>query len=224
MKSAKVLIGGTLSALLWMGPAFAQQPKQDEDPIAAAQKTQTPQSVLRMARQVEKEILSLTDYGVFDSITYQIKDYTVTLRGFASRPILKDSAERVVKKIEGVTNVVNEIKVLSLSPNDDVIRARTYVAIYYHPILSRYNPGRGTPMWFSPARVAGGITNDPPFGWHPIHIIVNNGNVMLEGVVDNAADQQVAVMQANSVPGVFSVENHIQVANPSKPKTVKKKK
>lgn len=222
MKSAKVLIGGTLTAMLWMAPAFAQ--KQDEDPIAAAQKTQTPQSVLRMAREVEKQILSLTEYGVFDSITFQIKDYTVTLRGFASRPILKDSAERVVKKIEGVTSVVNEIKVLPLSPNDDVIRARTYVAIYYHPILSRYNPGRGTPLWFSPARVAGGITNDPPIGWHPIHIIVSNGNVTLDGVVDNAADQQVAGMQANSVPGVFSVENHIQVANPSKPKAAKPKK
>ncbi|WP_321477662.1 BON domain-containing protein [uncultured Paludibaculum sp.] len=222
MKSTKVLIGGTLTALLWMTPVFAQQ--QDEDPVAAAQRTQTPQSVLRMARDVEKSILSLTDYGVFDSITYQIKDYTVVLKGFASRPILKDSAEKVVRKVEGVTDVVNEIKVLSLSPNDDRIRARVYAAIYYHPMLSRYNPGRGVPVWFSPARVAGGITNDPPIGWHPIHIIVNNGNVTLDGVVDNAADQQVAGMQANSVSGVFSVENHILVANPSKPKAVKTKK
>lgn len=221
MHSARTLIGGSLAAVLWMAPVFAQ--KQDEDPIKAAQQTQTPQSVLRMARAVEKAILGLSDYGVFDSITYQIKDYTVTLNGFASRPILKDSAERVVKKVEGVTNVVNNIKVLSLSPNDDRIRARVYVAIYYHPILSRYNPGRGTPLWISPARIAGGITNDPPIGWHPIHIIVNNGNVTLDGVVDNAADQQVAGMQANSVSGVFSVENHILVANPDRPKVSKTK-
>lgn len=220
MRGLKLVIGGSLATLLWMAPAFAQ--KQDEDPIKAAEQTQTPQSVLRMARDVEKAILSLSDYGVFDSINYQIKDYTVTLTGYASRPILKTSAERVVKKVEGVNNVVNNIKVLDLSPNDDRIRAREYVAIYYHPILSRYNPGRGVPVWFSPARVAGGITNDPPIGWHPIHIIVNKGQVTLEGVVDNAADKQVAGMQANSVPGVFSVENQIQVANPEKPKKAKK--
>lgn len=220
MRGLKLVIGGSLATLLWMAPVFAQ--KQDEDPIKAAEQTQTPQSVLRMARDVEKAILSLSDYGVFDSINYQIKDYTVTLTGYASRPILKTSAERVVKKVEGVNNVVNNIKVLDLSPNDDRIRAREYVAIYYHPILSRYNPGRGVPVWFSPARVAGGITNDPPIGWHPIHIIVNKGQVTLEGVVDNAADKQVAGMQANSVPGVFSVENQIQVANPEKPKKAKK--
>ena len=127
-----------------------------------------------------------------------------------------------MRKVEGVEKVVNEIEVLPVSPNDDRIRARVYAAIYFHPILNRYNPGRGTPIFLSPARIAGGITNDPPIGFHPIHIVVKNGNVKLTGVVDNAADQQVAGMQANSVAGVFSVENDIQVANDSKPKKAKK--
>lgn len=214
-----LLTGLILGGLVLLAPIRAQQ---QEDIVAAAQKTQTPASVLRMAEAIQKAILSLPEYGVFDEIRFQIKDYVVTLEGEASRPILQSSAENVVKKIEGVQKVVNRIEVLPLSRMDDQIRARVYVAIYYHPILSRYNPGRGVPVWVSPARIAAGITNDPPFGFHPIHIIVKNGNVRLTGIVDNAADQQVAYMQANSVPGVFSVENDLHVAQ--KPAKVAKKK
>lgn len=212
---ASVILGG----LVFLAPVRAQQ---DEDIVAAAKKTQTPASVLRMAEAIQKEILSLPEYGVFDDIRFLIKDYVVTLKGEASRPILKSSAENVVKKIEGVQKVVNEIEVLPLSRADDAVRARVYAAIYYHPILSRYNPNRGVPVWLSPARIAAGITNDPPFGYHPIHIIVKNGNVRLTGIVDNAADQQIAYMQANSVPGVFSVENDLHVAQ--KPLKAPKKK
>lgn len=62
------------------------------------------------------------------------------------------------------------------------------------------------------ARAAGGITNDPPMGFHAIHIIVENGNVTLTGVVDSDMDLALAGMRANSVPGVFSVDNDLQVA------------
>jgi hyperosmotically inducible periplasmic protein len=65
----------------------------------------------------------------------------------------------------------------------------------------------------SVARRAGGITNDPPLGWHAIHIIVKNGNVTLTGVVDNSGDFTIAGMRANGVPGVFSVDNDLQVAS-----------
>lgn len=215
-----LLAGVILGGLVFLAPVRAQQ---DEDIVAAAKKTQTPASVLRMAEAIQKEILSLPEYGVFDDIRFLIKDYVVTLRGEASRPILKSSAENVVKRIEGVQKVVNEIEVLPLSRADDAVRARVYAAIYYHPMLSRYNPNRGVPVWLSPARIAAGITNDPPFGYHPIHIIVKNGNVRLTGIVDNAADQQIAYMQANSVPGVFSVENDLHVAQ-KPPKAPKKKK
>mgnify|MGYP000862984593 CR=1 FL=1 len=203
-----LLAGAVLGGMILLPPVRAQQ---DEDIVAAAKKTQTPAAVLRMAEAVQKQILSLPEYGVFDDIRFDIKDYVVTLRGVASRPILKSSAENVVKRIEGVEKVVNEIEVLPLSRVDDGIRARVYAAIYFHPILSRYNPGRGVPVWLSPARIAAGITNDPPVGFHPIHIIVKNGNVRLTGIVDSAMDRQIAYLQANSVPGVFSVENDLRV-------------
>ena len=63
----------------------------------------------------------------------------------------------------------------------------------------------------SVARRAGGITNDPPMGWHAIHIIVRNGHVTLFGAVDNDGDLALANMRANIVPGVFSVDNQLQV-------------
>jgi osmotically-inducible protein OsmY len=117
-----------------------------------------------------------------------------------------------VKKIEGVSTVQNEIEVLPVSNNDDRIRATVYASIYTYPALQRYSANRGRPTGPSVARTAGGITNDPPVGFHAIHIIVKNSNVTLTGVVDSEADLALAGMRANSVAGVFSVDNDLQVA------------
>ena len=133
--------------------------------------------------------------------------------GKASRPTLKSGIEKSVKNIEAVGNVENRIQVLPLSPNDDRIRAAVYRSIYRYPTLQRYTSNRGGPRAPSIARRAGGITNDPPIGYHAIHIIVENGNVTLTGVVDSDADLAVAEIRANSVPGVFSVENNLEVAS-----------
>lgn len=180
------------------------------------------QQAVRVARQVQREVLMLPEYGVFDSIRYSIKGDAVLLRGQASRPLLKSSAENVVKRIEGVAKVVNEIEVLPLSPNDDGIRLRTYIAIYGHPMLSRFNPNRGTPLFMSRMQAMTGITNNPPPGNHPVHIIVKNGHVTLEGVLPTAGDRTVAELQANGVFGAFSVTNNIEVEEASRFKRPKK--
>jgi osmotically-inducible protein OsmY len=138
------------------------------------------------------------------------------LRGEASRPTLKSGAENVVKRIEGVEKVDNQIEVLPTSPNDDRIRAAVYHAIYSAAPLQKYTVNRGLRQMPSVARAAGGITNDPPTGFHAIHIIVRNGNVTLTGVVNNEADMAVAGIRASGVPGVFSVDNQLQVANEGK--------
>lgn len=179
----------------------APAPAQDVDQEAVA----------RIAEQIQSGILKLPNYGVFDDLGFAIADggAKVILRGQASRPTLKNSVENIVKKIEGVQEVVNEIEVLPLSGVDDGIRARVYAAIYGHSTLSRYNPNRGTPRWITPGRIAAGITNDPPIGNHPIHIIVERGNVRLEGVVDTIGDKAIAGIQANTVSGVFKVENDL---------------
>jgi len=182
----------------------------------SAQSAMPEATVLRIANEVRKQIVSLPQYGVFDDIHFAIKGSTVILKGDASRPTLKSSAENVVKKIEGVSTVQNEIEVLPLSPNDDRIRTAVYARIYRAPTLQRYTSNRG-PWFGSSVRRTFGITNDPPIGWHAIHIIVKNGNVTLKGTVDNSSDLAIAGMQANMTPGVFSVDNDLQVAKADKP-------
>jgi hyperosmotically inducible periplasmic protein len=172
------------------------------------------QAILSMAKEIRKQIVTQPQYGVFDFIHFAIQGDTVILRGMASRPVLKSSIENSVKRINGVKTVTNEIEVLPLSNNDDRIRATVYASIYRYPPLQRYTSNRGGASRMQPsvARAAGGITNDPPIGYHAIHIIVKNGNVILTGVVDSDSDFAMAEMRANMVPGVFSVDNQLQVA------------
>jgi hyperosmotically inducible periplasmic protein len=143
----------------------------------------------RLIREVRHKLVMLPYYGVFDNLAYRVNGNTVELYGQVTRPTLKSDAEGVVKKIEGVDRVVNNIEVLPLSPNDDRLRLALFRAIYGHTALNRY-----------------AIQAVPP-----IHIIVTNGNVTLEGVVATQMDKQIAEMQAKSVPGVFSVTNNLKV-------------
>ena len=143
----------------------------------------------KIIRQVRHELVMLPYYGVFDNLAFRLNGRTVTLLGQVARPSLKSSAERVVKDVEGIESVVNQIEVLPTSPNDDSIRVATYRAIYGDNMLYRY-----------------GLQAVPP-----IHIIVRNGNVTLVGVVANEADKNVANIRANGVSGVFSVKNELTV-------------
>ena len=203
-------IQAAIFALALGGVVSAQAPAVNE------------QAVVRMARTIQREILTLPEYGVFDSIRFSFKGETVTLRGFASRPILKSSAENVTKRVEGVSAVDNQIEVLPLSPNDDQLRLRAYVAIYGHTALSRFNPNRGTPLFMSRMSAMTGITNNPPFGNHPVHIIVKNGNITLEGVLPTSGDRTIAELQANGVSGAFSVINNIEIEEAMRFKKPKK--
>jgi hyperosmotically inducible periplasmic protein len=192
--------------------APAQAPSANPAPANPAP---TQEAVLALAKEVRKDIVTQSLYGVFDNIHFGIKGGdTVILRGQASRPTLKKDIENSVKRISGVKSVVNEIEVLPLSPNDDRIRATVYASIYGYGPLQRYTSNRGGPRGAMPsvARRAGGITQDPPIGWHAIHIIVKNGNVTLVGVVDSEADLSLVGMRANIVSGVFSVDNDLVVA------------
>ena len=143
----------------------------------------------RIVKEVRHELVMLPYYGVFDNLAFKVEGNTVALLGQVTRPTLKSDAEHVVKHIEGVERVDNEIQVLPLSTNDDRIRIATYRAIYGHPGLDRY-----------------ALQAVPP-----IHIIVANGNVSLEGVVDSQADKDLANIRANQVTGVFKVANNLRV-------------
>jgi hyperosmotically inducible periplasmic protein len=146
-------------------------------------------AVQRIQKEVRHELLMLPYFGVFDNIAYKVDGYNVTLLGQVTRPTLKSDAGNAVKGIEGVEHVDNQIEVLPPSPMDDRIRTRLYRAIYGYPSLQKY---------------ALGVNK-------PIRIIVKGGRVSLEGVVDNEADKNVAGIRANSVSGIFSVNNNLQV-------------
>jgi hyperosmotically inducible periplasmic protein len=184
---------------------------------AAPAPTWSQEDTLRIVQEVQKKLAGLPTFGVFDWITFGVQGKTIVLKGYASRPTLKSDAENAVKRIKGVENVINQIEVLPNSPNDDRIRAAVYNRIYTQPSLAKYNANQGSlaralgPGGRSVALMAGGITNDPPIGFHAIHIIVKNGNVALYGVVNNEMDKTIAGMQANSAPGAFSVDNDLIV-------------
>jgi len=163
--------------------------------LAVAQDREQPsaRSQERITREVRHELLMLPYYGVFDDIAFKVDGSTVTLLGWVVNPVLKSDAENSIKHIEGVERVDNRIEVLPNSPMDNRLRRQLYRAIYGYPALEKY---------------ALGIQK-------PIRIIVKNGHVALEGVVDNEGDKNFAGMRANGVPGVFSVTNNLQV-EPSK--------
>ena len=172
----------------------------------------------RIVHEIQKKLLGLQDYDVFDSLGFGIRGRTIILQGFASRPQLKSEAASAVKGIQGVETVDNQIKVLPYSPNDDRIRIGVYQRVYGQPALRKYTSSAvGFGREPSIALEAGGITNDPPLGYHAIHIVVDNGHVTLTGVVDSKSDADIAYLQANSTPGAFSVTNQLQVAGKPNP-------
>lgn len=180
------------------------------------------QDLTRIVGSVRKQLLSLSDYSVFDYLTFAIQGHSVVLNGYASRPILKSEAEKVVKGIQGVQSVQNNIKVLPYSQMDDQIRVQELVRIYGQPSLRKYtNAPIRQDLYPTVGRMAGGITQDPPVGWFAIHIIVDNGHVILEGVVDSPMDAQIADVQANTVPDVFSVTDNLLVPNAPQKEKVK---
>jgi hyperosmotically inducible protein len=143
----------------------------------------------RIEREVRHQLVMLPYYSVFDNLEYKVEGDSVILMGQVARPSLKSDAQNAVKSIEGVERVDNRIEVLPPSPGDDRIRRAVYRAIFGFPSLDRY-----------------AIQAVPP-----IHIIVKNGHVTLEGVVASAGDKNIAGVQANGVSGVFSVTNNLRV-------------
>ena len=141
-------------------------------------------------QKVRHNLLMLPYYGVFDDLGFQVNGGTVTLMGEVTRPTLKDDAGSAVKHIAGVTNVVNNIEVLPLSPNDDQVRMAAFRAIYGDPTLTTRYAYSATPS---------------------IHIIVKNGNIRLEGVVANEMDKNIAGIRAKGVHGAFDVQNELRI-------------
>lgn len=172
------------------------------------------QSVAQNQQQsnIERELVRLPTYGVFDFIAFGYDRGKVTLQGYAYQGGLKSHADRAVKRVSGVDQVENNIELLPASINDDRIRWETFYNIYNDSFLSRYSPGGAMAARYElyQSRRFPGMQ---PFGTYPIHIIVKNGRTTLMGVVDNAMDKQMAEFRAREVSGAFAVENELIVDN-----------
>jgi hyperosmotically inducible periplasmic protein len=142
-----------------------------------------------LARAVHHQLLRLPYYSVFDHLVFTIDGDSVTLSGQVVRPTLKENAEAAVKSIEGVGTLVNLIEVLPKSPSDDELRREVYRIIFEDTVLKQY-----------------AVQAIPP-----VHIIVKNGAVALEGIVNSKSDKDLAEKRAGSVVGVQNLTNHLLV-------------
>lgn len=141
-----------------------------------------------LEQQIEKKLNNLTHYGVFDFLTFEVTDGTVTLNGKVNSIGVIDEAKKTVSKMPGVTNVVNNIEQLPASPYDDAIRRKAL----------RTFENSGPAHYF-----AGPRPN--------VHVIVDNSRVTLEGYVSNKSDSNMLNILANGISGVFSVQNNLIV-------------
>jgi hyperosmotically inducible protein len=190
MRTILDVTGASVLALaMLLTPAAISAKGQDEPRHRNDRKMQD-----NLTREVRHQLLLLPYYSVFDNLMFKVDGDRVTLLGQVVRPTLKSDAENAVKSIEGVASVDNQIEVLPVSPMDDQTRRAVFRAIYGDPALSRY-----------------GFSALPS-----IHIIVKNGHVTLEGVVDSEGDKNLANIRASSVPNVFSVTNNLTVASDAK--------
>ena len=169
------------------------QPQSSGEQSGTPNPPLSPESFQKLANKIRHELVMLPYYDVYDNLYFRIDGRTVTLLGETPNASTKSSAGNVVKHIEGVDKVINNIELLPPNPADERIRRATYRAIYSYGPLFKY----------SHAPVP------------PIHIIVKNGRVTLEGIVDSESDKQMAGMQANQVPGTFQITNNLRVINPS---------
>jgi hyperosmotically inducible periplasmic protein len=187
----KRILGCMLAGVMCIGMSgtgLCQEPSTNSG--AAAQGATGPARMQdRISREVFHELITLPQLTIFDNLQYKVDGSKVTLMGQVRDAILKDSAEKSVKHIEGVDSVNNQIEILPTSSNDDRIRRDVARALFNDERLFRYSMG----------------------SLPPIHIIVKNGHVTLEGIVNSQADKDAANLRANGVPGVFSVDNHLQV-------------
>ncbi len=181
----KVFCSTVVTALLLIPCSYAAPQKHHEDPYL-----QGPAGESQLAQKVRHELVMLPYYSIFDDLGFQVNGSSVTLVGAVTNPVLKSDAQNVVKRIEGVTQVTNEIKVLPLSNMDWQIRRAVARAIYGDPQIGTRYGYQALPS---------------------IHIIVDNGHLTLEGVVANQFDKNLIGIRANSVPNVFSVTNNLVV-------------
>jgi hyperosmotically inducible protein len=124
----------------------------------------------QIAKDIAKTVQRYTQFTIFDDISANVKDGTVTLTGKVTMPYKRDDIEKRVAKLDGVRGVNDQISVLPVSQFDDELRYRIARSIYNNSNFWNY-----------------AIMPNPP-----IHIVVEHGRVTLTGVVQSNVDRMLA--------------------------------
>ena len=177
----EILVFGIIVSLLVALSALSAQANNQSSQVQPnggsqeqeANEALSPEAENQLVKEVRHKLVMLPYYSVFDNLAYRVDGRTVTLEGQVVNPVVKSDAENAVKRIEGVDKVINNIEILPPGPMDDRIRRQVYRAIYSYGPLFKY-----------------GHMAVPP-----IHIIVKNGRITLDGVVDNETDKNLAGMR-----------------------------
>ena len=143
----------------------------------------------QMLRAARHEIVMYYAYGIFDNVSLEANGGTLTVSGQVTLPFKKTDMGRLLERVKGVAEVQNNLEVLPVSSFDDRLRLQVARAIYGDPFFIHY-ADQALP---------------------PIHIIVKNGNVTLEGVVASAMDKTKANMAALGAGLSFSVVDNLRV-------------
>jgi len=138
---------------------------------------------------IHEKLAVIPHHGVFDDIRFELENGTVKLSGQVLKESVKHNAERAIRRIDGVQNVINQIEVLPPSQRDNALRMNLYRAIYEKAPLEKY------------------ATRDTP----SIHIIVKNGWATLEGVVDSDADR--ALVHQRALHVTAHISDNLRVAS-----------
>jgi len=147
-----------------------------------------------IAKKLRHQIVMYPYYNIFDDIRFFVDGGRVELLGDVTQPFKKADLGRIAERVPGVTSVDNEIKVLPLSAMDNQLRWRVARAIFRDPMFTQY-----------------ALQAVPP-----IHIIVDNGHVTLDGVVRTQTEKEVAGIRAASVGLSFGpITNNLRVEQPS---------
>jgi len=175
------------AAVLLLGLGVAAAAKKDKNQGG-------PYTDSDIAAKVVHEVRMYSWYSIWDNVNIRVTEGNVELSGQVNQPFKKDDLGRLAQHVPGVVSVTNDLQVLPLSDFDNRIRQQVARAIYRDPVLSKYAVG-AVP---------------------PIHIIVANGHVTLEGVVNNETDKNIAGIRANGAGLSFGqVTNNLRVDNPS---------
>jgi osmotically-inducible protein OsmY len=144
-----------------------------------------------LTHQLQAALVDLPGYTIFDYITFRITEGRVVLLGHVLRPELRQKAEEAIRAVPGVTEIDNQIEVLPASADDNVIRQKAYAQLYSNPRFT----------WYAVQSVA------------PIHIVVKNGRVRLEGVVNSPSDRYIAESAISEVVASSALEDRLLASN-----------